>query len=144
MKSRLPYLLVLGLLAFSGCQTTPFTPAAAQADYAVQDMGPDSFLIRYQGDGAASGERIFDFGLLRACHVAREHDFKYFAVVDQARSEPEQIVFASGDLIRNLSQPGLVIHGFTSRPRHVFVFEVTALERMIHDKYRAGTDHTAG
>src|SRR5580765_5288299 len=78
-----------------GCASShTFRPAAAHLEYWVEeDVDPDSFRIYYQGGDPASEERIVDFALLRACHVAEDWDCKYFAVVNESLSNSERRVF---------------------------------------------------
>jgi len=130
----------LACLIFNvGCaSSTAFRPAAAHLEYWVEeDVGPDSFRIYYQGGGPASEERIVDFALLRACHVAEEWDCKYFAIVDEVRSSPERRVYDSQ--VENLAlqrNQRLVIKCFSSRPKGVFVFRAKAMEAVLRQKYR--------
>jgi len=134
--------LVLGCwILGAGCaRSVSFRPTAAHLEYWVEEeVEPRSFRIYYQGGSPASDERITDFALLRACHVAEAADCKYFAVVDELRSSAERRIFDSEvdslALQRNIR---LVIQCFPSRPKNVFVFHAKAMEAALRQKYRAG------
>jgi hypothetical protein len=124
-----------------GCASShPFRPTAAHLEYWVEeDMGPNSFRIYYQGGGPSSEERIVDFALLRACHLAEEWDCKYFAVVNEVLSNEERRVYDSDvESIALQRNDRLVIKCFSSRPKGVFVFHAKATEESIRRKYRPG------
>jgi hypothetical protein len=125
----------------AGCASSPpFRPAAAHLEYWVEeDVDPDSFRIYYQGGDPASEQRIVDFALLRACHVAEDWDCEYFAVVNEALSNSERRVFDSdAESIALHRSDRLVIKCFSSRPKGIFVFRAKSIEAAIRQKYRAG------
>lgn len=136
-------LLVTGLacwcLVFGAGCATPFTPAAVNSDYYVQEVGPKSFLLYYVGNGPASEERVVDFALLRACHLARERKCRYFAVVNQTLSGSERVVYdtETSDIVLEPNR-SLAIKCFSSRPKGIFVFEAGNLDAIIRQKYRPG------
>jgi len=51
------------------------------AGYADQQTAPDEFRVTFQGDGNTSLERVYDFAMLRAAEVTRQHGFSHFAVI---------------------------------------------------------------
>lgn len=130
------------LFLVMGCKTT-FPPLPPSSDYTVQDINEDSFLIYYEGDTSKSEERIVDFALLRACHLAREHGFDYFAVLNRARPGSDGSVMVSANLYEDLKD-GLVIKGYADRPKRLFVFKPDTLERMIREKYSDELGKSAG
>ena len=82
------------------------------AGYADQQVAPDEFRVTFQGDGDTSLERVYDFALLRATEVTREHGFSHFAVIGadntssvQKYKVPEHAQFASAPDLRYPATP---------------------------------------
>ena len=50
--------------------------------YAVENVKPADFKIRFQGNGNTSLEQVYDFALLRAAETSEGQGFPWFAVVD--------------------------------------------------------------
>jgi hypothetical protein len=71
----------IALLLLDSCATS-YRPLKNGAGYSEAAIGPDEFRVGFQGNGETSLERAYDFALLRAAQVAREHGFLHFAVVD--------------------------------------------------------------
>jgi len=70
------------LLAVLICScSTPYRPMKNGAGYADQQTAPDEFRVTFQGDGNTSLERVYDFAMLRATEVTRQHGFSHFAVI---------------------------------------------------------------
>jgi hypothetical protein len=121
-----------------GC-STPFKPVQVGLDYTVEPMDTNAFRITYHGDKGVADEQITDFALLRACDLARQQDASYFAVVNQAASTYDRIVFDTGTNALTLKPfSGLVVRCFTYKPRNVFVYKVTGIEGIMRRKYRPG------
>jgi hypothetical protein len=143
LKASMNKLLLIGLacgcLVFdSGCATS-FYPVAANSDYYVAEAPLHVFRIYYLGDTPASEERMVDFALVRACHVARFRDYKYFAIINQTLSGSERTVYDTGTSAVVLGpDSSLAIKCFSSRPKGVFVFKARTIEAIIQKKYRPG------
>ena len=61
---------------------TPYRPLKEGAGYSDAEIAPDQFRVSFQGDANTSLEQVNDFALLRAAELTREHNFKFFAVID--------------------------------------------------------------
>lgn len=135
----------LGLILSSGCAHRAFDPPGVASDYVVEVMGTNTFRITYHGDRSVPGERIVDYALLRACHVARQVGASYFATVNQELTTYDRVVYDTGaQPLSALPPKGLVIACFNFRPREVFVFKVTSLENLLRRKYRPGDKWARG
>src|SRR5258708_2354484 len=61
--------------------STPYRPMKNGAGYADQQNAPDQFRVTFQGDGNTGLERVYDFAMLRAAEVTRQHGFAHFAII---------------------------------------------------------------
>jgi hypothetical protein len=77
-SSFLYFVLAAGLLC--SC-STPYRPMKNGAGYTDQQAAPDEFRVTFQGDGNTSLERVYDFAMLRAAEVTRQHGFSHFAII---------------------------------------------------------------
>ena len=147
-------------LAF-GC-ATPYQSKAFRGGYSESQLAPDVFRIHFRGNAYTSTERAQDFALLRAAELAREHGFKYFAVVDERSSSsvhtyttPGQS-YTSGSAVvtGNIAtysgqttyypgqtvlmykpETGLVIKCFAEKPQGIYTFDAAFLEQSLKQKY---------
>jgi hypothetical protein len=74
------------LAAFlSGC-ATPYQSSGLSGGYSQTQLGPDVFRIYFTGNSYTSVERTQDFAMLRAADLAEQHNFKCFAILNEASS----------------------------------------------------------
>lgn len=122
------------LLFCPGCATSPQT-STLRTDYREMPLSPSVFRVIYSGKDSGSADRLLDLTLLGACHLVKERDLSYFAVIDEDSSVTGETVFYSG-LNHMTLQPrrGLVIKCFDSKPKRVFCFDCAKLEQVLHEK----------
>lgn len=74
-------LFALALLVFCSC-ATPYRPARSGKGYSDWQISSNEFAVSFRGNGETDAERATDFALLRSAHVALEHGFTHFAVMN--------------------------------------------------------------
>ena len=124
------------LLVGSGCVSSGWADrSVATAGFRELPLGPGIYRIAYDGNAPLSSEQALDLALLRACELVNKQGLSHFAVIDESSSTPGQIVYRT-DLNRFALQPdrGLVIKGFSSKPKSIFSFKARNLQRVLNDK----------
>jgi len=74
---------VLSLMA--GC-ATPYQAKGAAGGFSETQLAMDVYRIHFGGNAYTSPEQVQDFALLRAADLTLEHNFKYFAIMDETAS----------------------------------------------------------
>src|SRR5258707_422637 len=134
LKDAIKSAMVSVLLFGAGCVTGP-TPTPSGAAYYEIPAGPGTFRIAYRGTQASSNECHLDRMLLHACHVAKEREFSYFAVVDEDATIPGHVVYCAGlDHFKFDLNRGLMVQCFAERPQRMFSFDSGKLEKMLNEK----------
>ena len=78
--SGVNFCLFLALSLLCSC-STPYRPMKNGAGYSDQQAATNEFRVAFQGDGNTSLEKVYDFAMLRAAEVTRQHGFSHFAVI---------------------------------------------------------------
>ncbi len=131
-ESVMASLLLLG----AGCVTGP-TPTPSGAAYYEIPAGPGTFRIACRGTVAGTNDYHLDRMLLHACHVAKEREFSYFALVDEDATIPGRIVYCAGlDHFDFDPKRGLMVQCFSERPPQTFCFDSGKLEQMLNQKLK--------
>jgi len=134
LKETTASVIVSLLLLGAGCVTGP-TTTPSEADYYEIPAGPGTFRIAYRGTEAGSKDYHLDRMLLHACHVAKERELSYFAVVDEEATVPGRVVYCAGlDHFNFNLNRGLIVQCFAERPQRMFSFDSGKLEKILKDK----------
>jgi len=126
------------LLVLGGCASAPRPNNAALAAYSASPVGREIYRIQYRGDAAAaSPDRIRDFALAYASQFTQEHDGRYFAVVDQAKSTGGEIYYYAdeAELAKEADPKSLLIQIFPHRPKRILVFRAGHTAEVVYEKY---------
>jgi hypothetical protein len=94
------------------------------------------YRISYRGE-AIPPERILDFALARASHLAEEEGYRYFAVIDEARSGGGEIYYYEEvTSLENHDEPrSVLIQAFPHRPKRVLCFRAGYTAGVVYEKY---------
>ena len=127
-----------------GCASPPPPPPQTVQGYKTATAGRDLYRVTYAGTGAASAERIIDFGLARASHLVDSEGYRYFAVINEAKSIGGEVhYYGSDETLENHPSPGnLLIQAFEHRPKRIPCFRAGYTARAIYEKY--GMNHPPG
>ena len=128
-------LFLLAIMA--GCSTPPKPQPQAMDPYVTTDAGPDLYRISYRGPDAVSPERILDFALARASHLADQEGYRYFTVVDETRSGGGELYYYEmGAPLENHQEPrSILIHAFDRRPKRILCFRAGYSAAVVYEKY---------
>lgn len=129
-------LLSVGWL--SGCATTPPQPQGQALNaYAATPAGRDLYWIKYQGEPTVTDERIRDFGLAYASHLADKEGYRYFAVIDEIRSTGGEIYYFDDEaaLAKKADPKTLMVQCFAHRPKRIMCFRAGDTATVIYEKY---------
>jgi len=112
------------------------TAQVSTADFAVTTLPNNVFLITYKGPAQTPHQRVLDLALLKASQLARQHDSKYFVVVDPLESKPGETKYRR--TLPELSEFNneLMVQTFKGRPERTFCFLAEETERAIYEKLR--------
>jgi hypothetical protein len=156
------YLFAITAAMFvSGCATS-YQSTSFTGGYSETQLAPDVFRVYFRGNGYTSGERAQDFALLRAADLCSQHDFAYFAVLDENSSTSTSAVTTPGyayttgsayaygnsatyngyttyspgqTFIIHKPRAGLMIRGFQTKPDGIYTFDVAFLQKSLKQKY---------
>ena len=104
--------------------------------YVITPAGRDMYRISYRGE-AVSPERILDFAVARASHVAEQEGYRYFAVIDEERSGSGEIYYyEEGTSLENHKEPqSVLIQAFDHRPKRILCFRAGYAAGVVYEKY---------
>lgn len=74
-RRLLQILLLLGPIAFAGCQTG-YQAQSFTGGYSEFLTAPDEAVITYHGNGFTSGERVVEMAALRCAEVTLAHGYR--------------------------------------------------------------------
>ena len=77
-------LICIGLLFFVGCAATPYQPAEGNfaGGYTDIKIGTDTYRISFEGNAYITGEKAYQYTLLRAAQIAMENKCKWFELLN--------------------------------------------------------------
>jgi hypothetical protein len=75
--------IVIALGPFIVACATTYQPTGFTGGFQERQLGPRSYLVRFQGNGYTSRDQVSDFILRRCAELTLEHDRRYFAIVGQ-------------------------------------------------------------
>ena len=67
------------LLALASC-ASPYDQNSGFGGYKDQRIDDSHYIVRYDGNGNTSKERVWNFWFYRCAELTREHGFQYFAI----------------------------------------------------------------
>lgn len=134
--------LVPVVLFITACGTTPYRLAASPDDegYSDTQVQSDTFRVNFKGDHDMPKERAYDFVLLRAAEVAREHNFSFFAIMNPAVAGHYYNMSQVYDFYYEVNKP-LMIHCFTTKPDGNEALDAALLEKSLKQKYQIEARH---
>ncbi len=137
---RMKWIALLVLL--SGCCSTVTLPPpkVSTAEFTVTTYPNDLYLISYKGTAPVPSERLLDLALLKASLVARQHEHKYFVIIDQAASRTGEMKYRTTAPSAGDWNNELMIQGFDERPDRVFAFLSEGTEHAIYEKLRTSRE----
>ena len=134
MKTLATALTTSLCLLCTSCVTAPRDLRSA-SDYYEASLGPDVFRIMYRGEDFSNTGQNLDISLLRACRLTKEREFSEFAVLDEDASQPGFAVYCAGLNHYTLTlNRGVIIKCFTSKPKGLFTFHASRLEKILTKK----------
>jgi hypothetical protein len=121
----------------SGCASPPKPQGQAMNAYSATPAGRDMYRINYQGEANVTDERIRDFALAYASHLADNEGYGYFAVIDEARSTGGEIYYFEDEaaLEKKADPKTLMVQYFHHRPKRIMVFRAGHTANVIYEKY---------
>jgi len=69
----------LALLALASC-AAPYDQNSGRGGYKDKRIDDSHYLVRFDGNGHTSKERVWNFWFYRCAELTREHGFQYFAI----------------------------------------------------------------
>ncbi|MGD0061443.1 MAG: hypothetical protein ABSD58_18700 [Verrucomicrobiia bacterium] len=136
--------LIPAVLFITGCGTTPYERADSEADegYSDSQLQPDVFRVNFRGDEDTPKGRAYDFVLLRAAEVTREHNFSYFAIMKSGNPAAANTYYNAAQAydFYVFNKP-LMIRCFTAKPDGTDAFDSAFLEKSLKEKYHIATRH---
>ncbi len=105
--------------------------------YVATAAGADLYRIVYRGEPSVSSERILDFALAHASHLADREGERYFAVIDEEKSRDTEVYYyESAEALENLrARKSLLIQTFSHRPPRIPCFRATHTANVVYEKY---------
>ncbi len=161
MKVIIQICVVTATIFISGCATS-YQSTGLTGGFSETQLAPDVFRVNFRGNGYTSGERAQDFALLRAADLCSQHNFAYFAVLNENSSTSTSAVttpgyayttgsvYAYGNSATYSGQTyyspgqthlihrpraGLMIRGFQTKPDGIYTFDVDFLQKSLKQKY---------
>ncbi len=133
--------LIPAVLFITGCGTTPYRLAASPDDegYSETQMQSDIFRVNFKGDHDTPKDRAYDFVLLRAAEVARDHNFSFFAIMNPAVASSYYNMSQAYDFYE-FNKP-LMIRCFVAKPDSSEALDAALLEKSLKQKYHIGGRH---
>ena len=130
------------VLFFTACGTTPYRPAGSADDegYSDTQLQPDIFRVNFKGDHDMPKDRAYDFVLLRAAELAREHNFSFFAIINPATTGSYYNMSQAYEFY--VFNKPLMIRCFTTRPEGNEAFDAALLEKSLRQKYHIEAQHS--
>ncbi len=134
--------LIPAVLFITGCGTTPYRLAASPDDegYSDTQVQSDVFRVNFKGDHDMPKERAYDFVLLRAAEVAREHNFSFFAIMNPAVANSYYNMSQVYDFFYEVNKP-LMIRCFATKPDSSEALDAALLEKSLKQKYHIEARH---
>ena len=134
--------LIPVVLFITACGTTPYRRAASPDDegYSDTQVQSDIFRVKFKGAHDMPKERAYDFVLLRAAEIAREHNFSFFAIMNPAVAGSYYNLSQVYDFFYEVNKP-LMIRCFTTRPEGNEALDAALLEKSLKEKYGIKARH---
>ncbi|HTT38571.1 MAG TPA: hypothetical protein VMH32_12985 [Burkholderiales bacterium] len=93
-STALPRLLAVSvaLIALAGC-ATPYMRHGFFGGYSEKKIGEASYLVKFDGNGYSSKERVWYFWIYRCAELTRQHGYEMFALPgpEAAGAEPTAV-----------------------------------------------------
>ena len=152
------FLFIIAILfLFSGCATS-YQPKGFTGGFSETRLAPDTFRVRFSGNGRTSTERAEDFALLRAADLSTNAGFSYFSIITSTSGVAQSSFQTPGQSITtvqaqgngfvgsttyipgqniNIFKPrsGLMIKCFKDKPAGVDTFDARFLQQELRRKY---------
>lgn len=137
--------LIPVVLFITGCGTTPYQRASSDDDegYSDSQLQPDIFRVNFKADNDTHKERAYDFVLLRAAEVTREHNFSYFAIMRSSNPATASSYYYNASQAYDFyafNKP-MMIRCFAAKPDGVDAFDAAFLEKSLKEKYQIKARH---
>jgi hypothetical protein len=131
--------LIPAVLFITGCGTTSYQRANSDDDegYSDSQLQPDIFRVNFKADSDTQKERAYDFVLLRAAEVSREHNFPYFAIMRSSNPATASSYYYNASQAYDFyafNKP-MMIRCFSVKPDGIDAFDAVFLEKSLKEKY---------
>lgn len=82
---RIGKIFLIALVALSSCATLYQQEGPFTNGYSDMRAGKDIFVVTFRANEFTSPEKVREYALKRASHLAKKHGYHYFVVLDETK-----------------------------------------------------------
>lgn len=106
-------LILVAALAVTGC-ATGYKSSGAMGGFSERALAPDTYYVKFKGNGWTDEQRATDFMMLRAAELAIENGYGHFAILSVG-DETERSVYTTPVTAHTNTTATANVYGNTAR-----------------------------